>query len=40
MLQPQTIRFLAGLQKNNNKAWFDQNRFLYESARLDFQVFI
>ncbi|MEJ7912197.1 MAG: DUF2461 domain-containing protein [Chitinophagaceae bacterium] len=40
MLQPQTIRFLSGLQKNNNKAWFDHNRSSYEAARLDFQHFM
>ena len=30
MLQPSTIKFLKDLKKNNNKAWFDANRPVYE----------
>ncbi|HZG23716.1 MAG TPA: DUF2461 family protein, partial [Chitinophagaceae bacterium] len=33
MIEPQTLRFLAGLKKNNNKPWFDANRAQYEAAR-------
>jgi uncharacterized protein (TIGR02453 family) len=34
------LDFLNGLQKNNNKAWFEKNRPAYESAREHFEVFI
>ncbi len=40
MLVPQTIRFLSGLEQNNNKPWFDAHRKEYEAARIDFQNFI
>src|SRR4028118_1359408 len=40
MLEPQTIKFLNGLKKNNNKPWFDAHRKEYEAARIDFQNFI
>ena len=40
MLEPQTLRFLSALQKNNNKPWFDAHRAPYEAARIDFQNFI
>jgi len=40
MLEPQTIRFLKALKKNNNKTWFDAHRKDYEAARIDFQNFI
>ena len=40
MLEPQTLRFLAQLKKNNNKPWFDEHRPQYEAARIDFQNFI
>jgi len=40
MLEPQTLRFLSGLKKNNNKLWFDAHRAQYEAARIDFQNFI
>lgn len=40
MLEPQTLRFLSGLERNNNKPWFDNNRAAYEAARIDFQNFI
>lgn len=32
-LHPQTLRFLSGLKKNNNKEWFEKNRSLYEAIR-------
>src|SRR5215216_1436195 len=40
MLEPQTVRFLAQLKKNNNKPWFDAHRAQYEAARIDFSNFI
>ena len=36
MLQTSTIKFLKELKKNNNKAWFDANRKIYEAARADY----
>ena len=35
-----TIRFLAELSQNNNKAWFDRHRLDYEAARDAFYAFI
>ena len=40
MLEPQTLKFLKGLAKNNNKPWFDSHRVAYEAARIDFSNFI
>lgn len=40
MLEPQTLRFLGALKKNNNKPWFDAHRTQYDAARIDFQNFI
>jgi uncharacterized protein (TIGR02453 family) len=40
MLQSSTIIFLKDLKKNNNKAWFDAHRPVYETARKDFEQFI
>lgn len=40
MLNPQTLKFLVSLKKNNNKEWFDKNRPTYETARKDFQTFV
>jgi uncharacterized protein (TIGR02453 family) len=40
MFQPESIRFLNDLKKNNNKPWFDANRPKYESAKKDFENFI
>src|SRR5690348_14991413 len=40
MLEPQTLKFLKGLRKNNNKPWFDSHRAQYEAARIDFSNFI
>lgn len=40
MLEPQTLRFLKTLQKNNNRNWFEAHRPDYEAARIDFQNFI
>src|SRR5919202_883989 len=40
MLEPQTLRFLSGLKKNNNREWFEKHRPAYEAARIDFQNFV
>ena len=40
MLQPFTLRFLESLKKNNNKAWFEENRHLYENAKEDFSLMV
>lgn len=40
MLEPQTLKFLAALKKNNNKTWFDAHRAQYEAAKIDFGNFI
>jgi uncharacterized protein (TIGR02453 family) len=40
MLEPQTLKFLKELKKNNNKPWFDAHRAQYEAARIDFANFI
>ena len=40
MIEPQTLKFLKQLKKNNNKQWFDAHRKEYEAARIDFQNFI
>ena len=40
MLEPQSLRFLSSLKKNNNKPWFDAHRAQYEAARIDFSNFI
>jgi uncharacterized protein (TIGR02453 family) len=40
MLEPQTLKFINGLKKNNNREWFLKNRPQYEAAKIDFQNFI
>lgn len=40
MLEPQTLKFLSKLKKNNNKPWFDAHRPQYEAAKIDFSNFI
>lgn len=40
MLQTSTIKFLKDLKKNNSKAWFDNNRKTYETAKEDFADFV
>jgi len=40
MVEPQTLRFLKQLNKNNHKPWFDAHRADYEAAKIDFQNFI
>jgi len=40
MLQTATLRFLKELKKNNNKAWFDENRSKYDAAKADVINFV
>jgi len=40
MLEPQTLKLLSQLKKNNNKPWFDSHRTQYEAARIAFSNFI
>ncbi|MEP7110399.1 MAG: DUF2461 domain-containing protein [Ferruginibacter sp.] len=40
MLQLTTINFLKDLQRNNNKAWFEENRKIYEAAKEDLQSMV
>jgi uncharacterized protein (TIGR02453 family) len=40
MLKATTLKFLKDLKKNNNKAWFDKNRKVYEEAKADFAAFV
>jgi uncharacterized protein (TIGR02453 family) len=40
MIEPQTLKFLSGLKKNNNRNWFEAHRPQYEAAKIDFQNFI
>lgn len=37
MIKQSTLDFLNLLSKNNNKAWFQENRPLYEAAKKDFE---
>jgi uncharacterized protein (TIGR02453 family) len=40
MLEPQTLKFLTQLAKNNNKPWFEAHRPQYEAGKIDFSNFI
>lgn len=40
MLQKSSADFLRRLDKNNNKAWFDEHRGAYEAAKSDFEQFV
>ncbi len=40
MLQSTTLKFLKGLIRNNNKAWFEENRKIYEAAKDDLQKMV
>jgi uncharacterized protein (TIGR02453 family) len=40
MLSPSTLKFLSDLTKNNNKAWFDNHRDQYDTAKFDFENFV
>jgi len=40
MIQPDTIRFLKELTKNNHKDWFDEHRKQYETAKQNFRELV
>lgn len=40
MLQPSTLTYITNLTNNNNKAWFDENRHLFEEAKNDFESLV
>lgn len=40
MLTKNVIPFLTELSKNNNKNWFDKNKFFYKQALADYTTFI
>ena len=40
MIQKSTIKFLKELKTNNNKAWFEEHRTAYISAKEDFENFV
>lgn len=40
MISKETFQFLKELKKNNSKEWFDENRFLYQRLRKEFELFI
>lgn len=40
MLHESILKFLKELDRNNNKAWFDEHRNRYENARTEFIAFI
>ncbi len=40
MLQPSTLAYIKKLSKNNNKAWFEENRQQFESAKVDFELLV
>jgi uncharacterized protein (TIGR02453 family) len=39
MLQPDTLKFLKDLKRNNTREWFDANREYYQEAKTDFLRF-
>ena len=40
MINPETVKFLKALKKNNSKEWFDQNRKGYEHAKENYLDFV
>jgi uncharacterized protein (TIGR02453 family) len=40
MISKETFQFLSALRKNNSKAWFDENRFVYTACKNEFETFI
>jgi uncharacterized protein (TIGR02453 family) len=40
MLQPSTLTYIKKLAKNNNKAWFDANRNVFEDSKNDFEKLV
>jgi uncharacterized protein (TIGR02453 family) len=39
-IEKATLDFVSGLQKNNDREWFNNNRKLYDAARMNFESFI
>ncbi|MCU0409133.1 MAG: DUF2461 domain-containing protein [Bacteroidales bacterium] len=39
-IRKETLSFLAGLKKNNDREWFNINRDKYDAARKNFEAFI
>ena len=39
-IEKATLDFISGLQKNNDREWFNNNRGLYDAARMNFESFI
>jgi len=39
-IEKTTLDFISGLQKNNDREWFNNNRKLYETAKMNFESFI
>jgi uncharacterized protein (TIGR02453 family) len=40
LISSTTLGFLKSLKKNNNKAWFDQNREKYIATKNEFELFV
>ena len=40
MLKKQSLRFLSELNKNNNRQWFEDNRFWYDETKADFEKLV
>lgn len=40
MLKKQTLLFLSELNKNNNRQWFEDNRFWYDETKADFEKLV
>jgi uncharacterized protein (TIGR02453 family) len=39
-IEKTTLDFISGLQNNNERDWFNNNRKLYENAKMNFESFI
>jgi uncharacterized protein (TIGR02453 family) len=39
-IEKATLDFISGLQKNNDREWFSNNRKLYDEAKINFEIFI
>lgn len=39
MIRPETLAFLTSLKENNHKAWFDDNRKVYDAAKANALAF-
>jgi len=40
MLQPSTLTYITNLTNNNNKPWFEENRFAFNEAKEDFEKLV